>query len=996
MAGAFDFLHVLALWIALPLAFIPAALNWWWGKTLTSGDSATLPERYFAMAQRVSSAVIVCSIVIGVTSGWMSIALLPVELLALSWTTHRVRRSLLGETWSFSQYFLWRVRLVAGIWAFWWFLALAPPTLASLSRSTVWWVAALATTVALVWHHWYSRILLAVFEASPLSRPDLDGPFEDVLGRARITPPRLWRAGEERAIFANALAIPSVRGNNVLFFPTLLERLSTAEIAGVLAHEVAHLEHYTPRIRRLYASGAALVVLLMASGVAAALYAPGSAWWILLASLIAVFAGLSLRAQRMQSKETEADLRAIELSQDPEALISGLIRLHAINHVPRRWAARFEEHASHPSLARRIRAIRSHANRPQTDHAIERTVIPSPEPGRALVVEAERVGFVWCHGDISQDGDLVQRARRTEMLAYAELRELRLMPTRSGSTVRAVSQQGRRWSMQIYEQDAARVQEALDRIDHLIVAPPLAGAALVRARVGGRMTAATIVLMASIFNGSLVTFVPVLLALRHPGRPILTGLAATLTVAALLTANEARVSWINMIMLAIVAGGALWAALRHAEPTPDDQHGAWFWAERAALAIPLVVGLTLIAVHTHDLFDLHTAVRDRAWFVAGTTGLAAFLGASVDRPSRRVGIVASVVSAAALWIGSPWFLLGVVRDPLAVQMPALTGQSVPLTMTERRDVEGTFDSIALAPEGDAVLLAAEEEYDDSERPLPRRYAVSAVDGVSRAFRASAAVLVDRDRVLVLDRETDRSRLHADDLQTGQPLWTQTLPIPDVTVIQAAPDGRWRALAQHGHQFIRIDGRLGTNETHDTKWTMPVGPGAYLDAPRLDEGPIALAVAASWHGPALQWTGARWSSTTTLLHTGQDQTRQIASSRLTVDCTAPPVGTRGFVCVSFDGRWSRLWRLDAASGTLSPIGQVRGAFWRIRQDSPAAIDANMAYGAAVIALDSGAMRTFMPPWDGCGMDDFAFVRDIVAVSCVEQGTTRVTFYRAEPQ
>ena len=991
MAGSFDLLHAFSLWIALPIAFIPALLNWWWSRTLrNSGDAATLPERRLAIAQRVSAAAIACSIVIGVTAGWMTFLILPLELLALTWTTHRVRQALLGETWPFHHYFLWRIRLVVGVWAFWWFLAAMPPFLASLGRPTVWWLAALTTTVALIWHHWYSRILLVVFDASPLSRPDLDGPFEEILGRARITPPQLWRAGEERAVFANAFAIPSVRGNHVLFFPTLLERLSSAEIAGVLAHEVAHLEHYTPRIHRLYATGAALIVMLMGAGVAVALYAPGSAWWLLLVSFIAVFAGLSLRARRVQPKETEADLRAIELSQNPEGLISGLIRLHAINHVPRRWSAQFEENATHPSLARRIRAIRGHNPAPQSDPAIERVVIGSPERGRALFVEREQVGFLWLDGDIDASvSDLVPRARRAEILAYAELGELRLVPTWRGSTLRAVTQQGRRLSMRIHEHDGGRVQEALDRVDHLIVAPPRASA-----RISRRLASVTIVVIASVLNGSLASLIPVLLALRQPSRPLLVGLAAALTVASLLAANEASVNWSNMILLAVLAGGALWAARRHGQPTADDQHDAWFWIERAALAIPPVVGLTLIALHTRDLFDLHTSVRDRAWFAAGTTALAAFLATSLDRPSRRTSIVAGVIAASALWIGSPWFLLGVVRDPLAAGMPALTDEYMPLTMTERREVEGTFDSISLAPEGDAVLLAAEDEDDGGDQPQTRRYAVSGVDGVSRVFRAWAAVLVDRDRVLVLDREPGRNRLHADDAQTGQLLWTLTLPVSDVTVIQAAVDGRWRALAQEGPRFTRIDGRIGTSETHETTWTLPVGPDAYLDTPRLDEGPIALGVAASWRRPALKWIDANWSHTTTLLHAGHDQARPIASSRLTVDCALPPLGTHGFICVSFDGRWSRIWRVDAASSTLSPIGQVRGGFWRIRQDLPNAIDATVTYGGAVIALDSGVMRTFMPPWDGCGMDDFSLAPGTVAVSCIEHSSTRVTFYRDE--
>jgi Zn-dependent protease with chaperone function len=1002
MLGSSDFLHVFALWIAIPLAFVPAFLNWWWSRSLRTGDAATLAERHLSMAQRVSAAVIMCSIVIGVTAGWMALGIVPLEWLTLSWSTHQVRRALLGETWPFHHYLLWRLRLVTGVWGFWWFLAIVPAVLAGLETPSVWWVAAFATIVALVWHHYYSRILLTVFDASPLSRPDLDGPFEDILGRARIAPPQLWRAGEERAVFANALAIPSVRGNNVLFFPTLLERLSTTEIAGVLAHEVAHLEHYAPRIHRLYATGAALVVALMGAGIAAAVYAPGSAWWIGLASIFAVFAGLTLRARGMQPKETEADLRAIELSRDPEALISGLIRLHAINHVPRRWSAQFEEQASHPSLARRIRAIRAQvdawprrtdalASAPHSSTAIERIVIGSPERGRAVFVEAERLAFLWCDGDITQiEGDLLQRARRAEMLAYADLRELRLVPAWGGTTVRAVNHQGRRWSMRIHDHDAARLQDALDRIDHLIVAQPRAVA-----RIGGRLTAATVVLMASIVSGSLVTVLPVLLALRHPSRPILTGIAATLTAAALLTANEASVSWINMIMLAILAGSALWTARRQ-ETTPDHQHVAWFWVERAVLAIPIVVGLTLIAVHAHDLYDLHTAVRERGWFAASTMGLAGFLATSGDRRSRRIGAGAVLIAAAAIWIASPWFLLGVVRDPLAVGMPVLTADHIPLTMTERRDVEGTFGSIWLAPEGDAVLLAADEgdEDDSSDEPRPRRFAVSGTDGGSRAFRASAAALVDHERVLVLDRQPGHSRLHADALQTGQSLWTLTLPTGDVTVIQAAADGRWRALAEDGHRFTRLDGRIGTNEARETSWTMPVGPDVYFDVPRLDEGPVALGVAASWRRPSLSWLGVSWPYKTTLLRAGRGETRPIASSRLTVDCAAPPLGVDGFVCVSFDGRWSRLWRVDAASSTFSPIGQVRRGFWRVRQEHASLIEAHMAYGAAVIELGSGTMRTFAPAWDGCGMDDFSIAREIVGVSCVEGGTTRVTFYQVE--
>src|SRR4029434_5022863 len=132
------------------------------------------------------------------------------------------------------------------------------------------------------------------------------------------------------------------------------------------------------------------------------------------------------------------------------------------------------------------------------------------------------------------------------------------------------------------------------------------------------------------------------------------------------------------------------------------------------------------------------------------------LAMSRDRAWRRAGLGAAVLAAAAMWIGSPWFLLGVVRDPLAVEMPALSDEYIAMTMTERREVDGTCDSIALAPEGDAVLLTADDDDDDgSDEPRPRHYSVSGVDRASRSFYASAAALVDHNRVLLLDREPGR-------------------------------------------------------------------------------------------------------------------------------------------------------------------------------------------------------------------------------------------------
>ena len=145
----------------------------------------------------------------------------------------------------------------------------------------------------------------------------------------------------------------------MLFLDSLLDQLPPEQITAILAHEVAHLEQFhRRRLLGIYITMTLLIVLLMAGSGVAALIVPGFESWSWILSVVGVFTAMWLRARRMQTHETDADLRAIELCGDPDALIRGLIRIYEINHIPRRWSSVTEERATHPSLARRIRTIR--------------------------------------------------------------------------------------------------------------------------------------------------------------------------------------------------------------------------------------------------------------------------------------------------------------------------------------------------------------------------------------------------------------------------------------------------------------------------------------------------------------------------------------------------------------------------------------------------------------------------------------------------------------
>jgi len=984
-------LQAYSLLIAIPLALLPAALNWWWTSRFPiEGDETALPERHMALVQRVSATSTACAIAIGFLAGWSALWILPLEFVALACTNHRTRQLLFGETWPLHRYLVWRLRMFGGVWAYWVCLTLLPAIVANTPAPLRWWVAGLSFVGALAWHRWYTRVLLFVLGATPLARPDLDERFQRVFNGAHVSTPALWRAGAEGSRFMNALALPSLTGNGVLFFDLLLERLSVEEITAILAHEVAHLEHYTPRLRRLSFVGIAIIAVLIAGGTFADRFSSELPSWISAISIAVVFCGLALRTQRLRPKETEADLRAVDLCGNPEALISGLTHVYTVNHVPRRWSARTEERATHPSLAKRIADIRRHAQAPAPLPSGERIVIASPEPGRWALIEHERVTFLWTTpGDTTGTDEIVERAQRLERLAFSELSELRIAAGRGGSlALTAGDRHARRWSISLHEHDAARVQAALDRVDHLIVA---AAPTSTRFRIGERLVAVTGLMMALAFGAFAAVVTPALLVLRRPTRRLMIALSIALIGTAIAIAANADDSYTEMLVLALLSAFALWEARALGRDEPAQHDSAWRWIEPLAFAVPVALGVLFIAVDTRNLFDLHVAVRDHAWIPAATMSLAAFLWFSSDPRTRRTASIVAGAAAVAIAVSSPWFLLGVVRDDLATSMPELTETSVSLATISKRTVDGSFNAVSLAADGDTFLLAADADDPQSEDDYlsPRRYQVGA-SGWSRSFEAVQAVLVDAHRVLALERTAHGSRLRVDEARSGREMWTLPIESKDLWQIQAAPDGRWRALKPQGRQMMRIDGRIDSTNTHETTWTIAAGQD-YPEG-RFGDGPFVFGVMSTWQQPLLLWRYKEWHSTTRLVRAGIDSQTDIVRSRLSVECPMSPIGVDDVVCVSFDGRWSRFWRFDLRTGQRSAGGQLYGSLWGVRRLTSTLLAARDGYQSILIALDSRTSTMLLHPWGACGVNDFSVAAGTVAIACAGARNTEVTLYR----
>ena len=165
----------------------------------------------------------------------------------------------------------------------------------------------------------------------------------------------------------------------------------------------------------------------------------------------------------------------------------------------------------------------------------------------------------------------------------------------------------------------------------------------------------------------------------------------------------------------------------------------------------------------------------------------------------------------------------------------------------------------------------------------------------------------------------------------------------------------------------------------------------MDIPRNDGGSVSLGVAPQWEEPTLTWLVADWRETTQLLRVDSAHTTEIATSHLRVECPAPPMDVTGYVCLSFDGRTSRFWRVNPSSGELLPIGETRATIWKASQPSNQRL-VGVANGRPVIAaLDSRTLVSLIPD-KYCWTQDVGVSQDMVVATCGDGVATTVTQYR----
>ena len=149
-------------------AVIAAGLAWALATPLVrAAEGPTLPERLLQWAGQ-HRFVALLAYLPAAFSGRHAVWALPVAWLGLQITTHRVRRRVFGDTWSFAGQVWWNARAFLAMWAWWWTLMIFPALLVDTGAGPV--VTLALGVVLLVWLYFYNDVLGAILGATPIAR----------------------------------------------------------------------------------------------------------------------------------------------------------------------------------------------------------------------------------------------------------------------------------------------------------------------------------------------------------------------------------------------------------------------------------------------------------------------------------------------------------------------------------------------------------------------------------------------------------------------------------------------------------------------------------------------------------------------------------------------------------------------------------------------------------------------------------------------------------
>jgi len=186
--------------------------------------------------------------------------------------------------------------------------------------------------------YWYSdKIVLRMYnarEATPGQAPEIYGLVQDLAGRAGLPTPKVYIIPQESP---NAFATGRNPENAVVAVTEgLLKIMNREELAGVLAHELAHVKNRDILIGSIAATMAGAIMMLASIARWSAIFGVGSddnegmgGFGLIIMSILAPIAAVLIQTAISRSREYMADSSGARFAQNNEGLARALEKLGA-------------------------------------------------------------------------------------------------------------------------------------------------------------------------------------------------------------------------------------------------------------------------------------------------------------------------------------------------------------------------------------------------------------------------------------------------------------------------------------------------------------------------------------------------------------------------------------------------------------------------------------------------------------------------------------------
>jgi len=182
--------------------------------------------------------------------------------------------------------------------------------------------------------YWFSdRIVLAMYRAKPIDEsddPELFSIVRNLASRAGLPMPRVYRIPQPTP---NAFATGRNPENAVVAVTDgIRSLLTTEELSGVIAHELAHIGHRDILISSIAATLAGAIMILASMARWALIFGGGrdgdnNPFGALLMAILAPIAAIIIQMAVSRSREYQADKTGARIAGNPDSLASALEKL---------------------------------------------------------------------------------------------------------------------------------------------------------------------------------------------------------------------------------------------------------------------------------------------------------------------------------------------------------------------------------------------------------------------------------------------------------------------------------------------------------------------------------------------------------------------------------------------------------------------------------------------------------------------------------------------